>query len=46
MIVPRRKRIGVIGLGYTVGTPPDGITAEILVVKSFDELRANASKVG
>ena len=45
MLVPNRKEIALDGLGYTVGTPPDGITAEVLVVKSFDDLRANASKV-
>jgi len=45
MILPRNHSVALLGLGSTVGTPPDGITANVLVVRSFDELRANAVKV-
>lgn len=44
IVQPVGHRIAMLGLGDSVGTPPNGIQAEILVVRSFDELEANASK--
>lgn len=38
MISPRKTNIGVLSLGSSVATPKDGIEAEVLVVRSFDEL--------
>lgn len=38
MIAPRKARIGVLGLGSSVATPNEGIEAEALVVRSFEEL--------
>jgi carboxypeptidase Q len=45
IIQPGRQVLAMLGLGNSVGTPPDGIEAEILVVRNFAELEANAGNV-
>ncbi|XP_045416372.1 carboxypeptidase Q [Lemur catta] len=42
MLKPRFHEMAVLGLGSSIGTPSEGITAEVLVVNSFDELRRRA----
>jgi len=44
LLKPRQQRLHMIGLGLSVGTPSGGITAPVLVVKSFDDLHAHAAE--
>jgi carboxypeptidase Q len=43
IVEPARHAIAMLGLGNSVGTPPDGVQAQVLVVRSFEELDANAT---
>lgn len=42
---PVTRSLSMLGLGNSVGTPPEGITAEAVVVRSFDELDALGERV-
>jgi carboxypeptidase Q len=45
IIAPRRHTLVMLGLGNSVGTPADGIEADVVVLHSFDELQAAGDKI-
>ncbi len=44
LLKPRVSTLHMLGLGGSVATPPEGITAPVMVVKSFDDLKARAAE--
>ena len=42
---PRRHTLAMLGLGNSVGTPPAGIDAELVIVRSFADLQSSASQI-
>jgi carboxypeptidase Q len=45
LLLPRRRKMPMLGLGGSIGTPPEGIMADVLVVSGFDDLKNRASEV-
>ncbi len=45
IVAPRRHELVMLGLGNSVGTPADGLEAELLIVRSFQDLAAAGSRV-
>lgn len=45
LLRPWKRQMAILGLGYSVGTPKEGITAKAIVVDSFDELKKRAKEV-
>lgn len=44
LVRPRELKLNMIGLGGSIGTPPEGITAPVLVVNSVEDLAARAAQ--
>jgi len=44
LVLPYARRLPMLGLGGSIATPTEGIEADVLVVSSFDELRARAAE--
>lgn len=44
LVDPGTETLPMLGLGGSVGTPPEGITGRVLVVTNFQELTARASE--
>lgn len=45
LITPRKKNLPMLSLGGSIATPEGGITAEVIVVKNFEELEQIKDKV-
>ena len=45
IVSPPRHSISMLGLGGSIATPPEGIEAEVIVVSSFEDLRAHGAEV-
>ena len=45
ILEPVERKLEILGLGNSVGTPPEGITADVVVVHDYDELEALGEKV-
>ncbi len=45
IVAPVARALPMLGLGNSVGTPPEGITAEAVVVRNFDELESLGERV-
>jgi carboxypeptidase Q len=44
LIEPRRQALPMLGLGGSIATPAQGISAEVLVVVSWDDLKAKSAQ--
>ena len=44
LVSPRKRSLPMLGLGGSIGTPKEGITAEVLVVRSFEDLESKAEE--
>src|SRR5262245_3980435 len=44
IVEPAKHQIVMLGLGDSVGTPPDGLQAEVLVVHNFEDLETRGAQ--
>jgi carboxypeptidase Q len=44
IVQPRPHTVAMLGLGGSIATPPEGIEAEVMVVRTFAELDTNAAR--
>ncbi|CAH1791939.1 unnamed protein product [Owenia fusiformis] len=44
LLSPRNHKMAMLGLGSSIATPPAGITADVLVVSTFKELKQRAAE--
>ena len=44
LLEPHERRLEILGLGGSVGTGPGGVTGEVLVVNSFDDLASRGDE--
>jgi carboxypeptidase Q len=44
IVTPLQQPLAMLGLGDSVGTPPDGVRADVVIVHSFEELDARSSQ--
>jgi carboxypeptidase Q len=45
MLTPRKKSLSILSLGSSVGTDGKVITAQVIVVKTFDELSNRSNEI-
>lgn len=45
IVSPPHHTVTMLGLGGSVGTPPDGLEADVVVVNSFEDLRAHTAEI-
>jgi len=45
VVEPAPHRLAMLGLGDSIGTPPEGITAEVIIVSGFGQLEARSPSV-
>jgi len=45
LVEPVRQPLPMLGLGNSVGTPAEGVEANVIVVRTFDELTARAGSI-
>lgn len=45
LISPRRVKMDILSLGFSVPTPENGLVGEVIVFKSFEEMEKNTSRV-
>ena len=43
MVEPRHQKLQMLGVGMSVGTPPEGITGEVAIFASLDDLEKRAA---